>query len=68
MHPVEGRGGVLQRLACDEVLGVGIASIVMPAERDIQIDALTAAVISGANDVGISGNLTPFCQSRSRLK
>jgi len=68
VHSIEGRGGVLQRLSGDEVLGMRIARIVMPAERDIQIDALAAVVISGANDVGISGNLTPFCQSRSRLK
>ena len=56
MHSIEGRGVVLQRLACDEVLGMGIARSVMPAERDIQIDALTTAVVGGANDISIGGD------------
>lgn len=55
-HPVQVIPALTQGLAGDEIFSDRL-TVLVPFEVDIQIYALTAAVVGGAEDVGVLGNL-----------
>ena len=55
-HPVQVRAGFAQRFACDKV-PCNCSIIFIPLQRYIQIDAFTATVVSGAEDIRVPRDL-----------